>query len=129
MMLTAADPIVDQWYRQHEKGQKFKVVAVEPDDSLIEVQYFDGAVAEFDQADWEQLGAQPIEAPEDWTGAMDDIEYDDVDNQITDMKDSDWAEGYREQRTESAVEQALASNGIRGADRIEVADDNDDVSR
>jgi len=35
-------PIINQWYRHLDKGQRFFVTAVDEDDATVEVQHFDG---------------------------------------------------------------------------------------
>ncbi|MBF0219125.1 MAG: hypothetical protein HQL49_06310 [Gammaproteobacteria bacterium] len=65
-----------QWYRD-DSDQYFEVVAVDEDEALIEIQYFDGAVEEVDFDSWNQLGIVESAAPEDWSGPFDDLERDD----------------------------------------------------
>lgn len=61
---------IDQWYRDSDGGF-FKVVAIESGGDAIEVQYYDGTVAELDSLEWRERRAQAVEAPEDWSGAVD----------------------------------------------------------
>lgn len=89
-MPTEADPIVENWYQHLDKGQKFQVVAVDEDSGLIEIQQFDGNVEEIDFDTWYELDIEPTEAPENWTGPMDDIEIDDLGYSATDMQPDDW---------------------------------------
>jgi hypothetical protein len=91
-MAHELDPIVGNWYRHLDKGQYFTVVAVSEEDGTIEVQHFDGDVEELDLADWAAQDIELAEAPEDWTGPMDDVEVDDLPYTETDMTASDWAE-------------------------------------
>lgn len=67
---------IGSWYRTPD-GQEFEVVAIDGDDS-IEIQHFEGEVAELDRDTWEQLLLMEINAPEDWTGAYDELERDDL---------------------------------------------------
>jgi hypothetical protein len=89
-------PIINQWYRHLDKGQRFFVTAVDEDDATVEVQHFDGDVEEFDTSEWYQQKIEPIEQPEDWTGPVDDIERDDLGYSETDMTEEDWAEPMKE---------------------------------
>lgn len=61
---------VGGWYRTIE-GDNLEVVAYDPDDGVIEVQFYDGTVEEYDLEDWEELEAVPIAPPEDWSGSLD----------------------------------------------------------
>lgn len=97
-MPTEADPMLQQWYQHLDKGQKFRVVAVDEASGLIEIQYFDGDLEEIDRDTWYELDIELIEPPEDWTGPMDDIERDDLGYSETDMESEDWSAPLRELR-------------------------------
>jgi len=68
--LMLLSPVIGSWY-QNVAGESFEVVAHDPDDSTIEIQYFDGTVEELDQESWEEIVVQTVAAPEDWSGSMD----------------------------------------------------------
>lgn len=95
-MPTELDPIEGHWYKHLDKGQKFTVVAVYPDDELVEIQHFDGDIEELTLDDWYGMEIEAVEEPEDWTGPIDDVETDDLDYEETDMDDEDWDEEYDE---------------------------------
>jgi hypothetical protein len=40
-------PVIGEWYRR-PGGETFEVVAIDPDDRTIEIQYFDGTVEELE---------------------------------------------------------------------------------
>lgn len=61
---------VGAWY-QTIGGDLFEVVAVDENEDSIEVQYFDGTVAEFDSDAWSELVPAPASPPEDWSGSLD----------------------------------------------------------
>jgi hypothetical protein len=92
-MDSETDPIVDNWYQHPDKGQAFRVVAVDEAEGWVEIQYFDGNVEELDLDSWLRLELQPIEAPENWSGPMDAAEMDDITGtEISDTPAEDWAE-------------------------------------
>ncbi|MGB5260448.1 MAG: DUF6763 family protein [Gammaproteobacteria bacterium] len=95
-MATEADPIIDAWYHYPAKAQKFRVTALDEDNATIEIQYFDGAIDELDNETWYELDAERIEAPEDWTGPMDNIEQDDLDLADREMSREDREAPYME---------------------------------
>jgi hypothetical protein len=72
-------PAVGQWF-QPAGGEPLEVVAVDPDDGTIEVQYFDGTVEEFELQEWRAMAMEAMEAPEDWTGSL-DVEPEDTENE------------------------------------------------
>ncbi|HMK84711.1 MAG TPA: DUF6763 family protein [Steroidobacteraceae bacterium] len=86
-------PIVGQWYRG-DTNQLFEVVAIDEEDQTIEIQYFDGTVAEIEFDSWnEQLFDELIDvadAPEDWSGAV-DVEAEDLDRDFEDNARSPWS--------------------------------------
>ncbi|HHH37995.1 MAG TPA: hypothetical protein ENK50_00245 [Sedimenticola sp.] len=63
-------PRVGDWY-QNPEGELLEVVAWDPDEKSVEVQYFDGTVGEYDFESWAELALQPAEPPEDWSGSLD----------------------------------------------------------
>lgn len=77
-MTTRLIPEVGHWYSHRDKGQMFQVVAVDEDEGFVEIQDFDGDVDEIDLDSWFAMPIDPAEAPEDWTGPVDDVETDDL---------------------------------------------------
>ena len=71
--------VIGEWYRR-PAGESFEVVAIDPDDRTIEIQYFDGTVEEIDLDDWFEEPIEATEAPEDWTGSV-DVEPEDTENE------------------------------------------------
>jgi hypothetical protein len=94
--MTELDPIVGNWYRHLDKGQTFRVVAVDDTSGLVEVQHFDGDVEEIESDAWADMVLAAAEEPEDWTGPVDDVEADDMDYSETDMQETDWRQPLRE---------------------------------
>jgi hypothetical protein len=90
IMTDDLDPIVGNWYRHLDKGQRFEVIAVDEDEGFVEIQHFDGDVEEIDLEGWYEMELEGIEPSEDWTGPIDDIEPDDLGYTETDMEDEDW---------------------------------------
>ncbi len=84
--MNVIKPVVGQWYRGGT-NELFEVVAIDDDDETIEIQYFDGTVAEIDFDAWnEQLLDDLIDAadaPEDWSGSV-DMEAEDFDREFED---------------------------------------------
>jgi hypothetical protein len=72
-------PVVGKWYAR-PGGDSFEVVALDPDDATIEIQYFDGTVEELEIEEWYEAGIETGDAPEDWTGSL-DVEPEDTENE------------------------------------------------
>ena len=67
---------IGAWYEDVSTGAIFEVVAIDDDSNTIEYQHIDGEVGEFDFSAWKQLPLLSAEAPEDWSGPLNDIEPD-----------------------------------------------------
>lgn len=76
-MAIGVIPIVGHWYQNPDQS-KFEVIALDEDDGVIEIQYFDGELDEVEFDVWPQMGLEGVSAPEDWTGAFDGFERDDL---------------------------------------------------
>lgn len=83
------EPSVGEWYRDAD-GRSFEIVAVDEEDGSIEVQYFDGAVEEYEFETWYELDVEPTAPPEDWSGPYDDLERDDMGDTEVPMHPEDW---------------------------------------
>ena len=55
-----AEPVVGQWYRHLEKDYEFKVVAVDEDEGIVQIQYIDDEVEELDIDSWYEWDIEPI---------------------------------------------------------------------
>lgn len=77
--MTNPTPVIGEWYRR-PGGDSFEVVAVDPDDRTIEIQYFDGTIEELELDEWRQDAIEATEPPEDWTGSV-DVEPEDTENE------------------------------------------------
>jgi len=70
--MPSCDPRIGDWYRNQQK-QTFEVVAYDPGDGSIEIQYFDGDIEEIEIDVWKELVINPVDPPEDWSGPFDGI--------------------------------------------------------
>jgi len=68
-------PVVGMWYAR-SGGDSFEVVAIDRDDSTIELQYFDGTIDE-----WREEVIVAASPPEDWTGSV-DVDPEDTENEF-----------------------------------------------
>lgn len=74
-------PVLNAWYQDAEEDQVFEVIAIDDEDGTIEIQYYDGEVAELDFDTWKQMVVIPARPPEDWRSAY---ELSDDDNNDSD---------------------------------------------
>ena len=73
-------PVVGNWYAR-SGGDSFEVVAIDRDDSTIELQYFDGTIEELDFDEWREEEIVAASPPEDWTGSV-DVDPEDTENEF-----------------------------------------------
>ena len=73
------DPAIGRWYQRVRDGRLFQVVAVDDDEELVEWQDFDGGIGEVSLDEWHTWDIEVTAAPEDWTGAIDEIQRGDLD--------------------------------------------------
>jgi hypothetical protein len=98
IMPNEQDPGIDQWYAHLDKGQRFYVVAINEDQNTIDIQHFDGDLEEISLDEWRNLQIELSEEPENWTGALDIAEIDDLGTGVTDTGEDDWAEPGKDYR-------------------------------
>ena len=59
-------PVVGNWYQETEQGSIFEVVAYDEEEQTVEIQHLDGEVEEYDLDTWRDMTISGIEPPEDW---------------------------------------------------------------
>lgn len=99
IMTIPKKPKLDAWYEDGE-GRSFKIVAIDDHDNTIEIQYFDGDVAEVESDTWYLLDLQSIEEPENGSGPFDSLEEDDIDGTSRPARPEDLSEPLDEMDTE-----------------------------
>lgn len=76
-MNNEIEPKVGSWYQNLINGQVFQVVSLDEDAALVELQHADGDVEEVGLDEWHSMDLESTDAPDDWTGPIDDPEIDD----------------------------------------------------
>ena len=77
------EPVVGQWYENLEEEESFRVLSVDEDSELVELEYLDGDIEEIDLETWHEMDLERIEEPEGWSESDDEDEAED---------DEDWDE-------------------------------------
>jgi hypothetical protein len=84
------EPAVGQWYENVEENEQFRVIAVDEDALLVEIEYLDGDIEELDMDTWAEFDLEKINQPEGWSGAdLDDDEDEDDDWDDDEDEDDD----------------------------------------
>ena len=86
------EPVAGQWYENLEEDDSFRVLSVDEDEELVEIEYLDGEIEELDIDAWHELDLERIAQPEGWTAPEDEDDDDDDDDEDEDEDDDDWDE-------------------------------------
>jgi hypothetical protein len=85
-------PVPGKWYENREEDETFRVLSVDEDDELVEIEYVDGEIEELDLDTWHELDLEPTDTPEGWSDDADEggeDEDDDFDDEEEDDEDDD----------------------------------------
>ncbi len=97
-MAREYEPVVGQWYENLDENESFRVLSVDEDAELIEIEYLDGDVEEIDLETWQELDLDKIEEPEGWAGSR--IEEEDEEEEEEDEEDEELDEDEDEDEDE-----------------------------
>lgn len=90
------EPTPGQWYDNVEEEETFRVLTVDEDSELIEIEYLDGEIEELDLEAWHEMDLEKVSEPEGWADRDDDDDDDDEDeddeddDEDDDDDDDDW---------------------------------------
>ena len=88
------EPVPGQWYENLEEEEQFRVLTMDEDSELIEIEYLDGDIEELDLEAWREMDLDRIEEPEGWSDddeeSEDEEEWDEEEDE--DEDDDDWDE-------------------------------------
>ena len=67
------EPVAGQWYENLEEEESFRVLSVDEDSELVEIEYLDGDIEEIDLEAWHEMDLELTQEPEgqapSWAGA------------------------------------------------------------
>ena len=87
------EPVKGQWYENVEEEETFRVLTVDEDAELVEIEYLDGDIEELDIDAWHEMDLERIAEPEGWVAPEAAAEGDDDDDEEEDAdedEDDDW---------------------------------------
>lgn len=84
------DPVKGQWFEDLEENEIFRVLSVDPDEEIVEVQYENGDIEEMDLDTWHELDLERAEEPEGW--ASDEPETKEKGKEEEEDEEEDWDE-------------------------------------
>ncbi|MGC8517396.1 MAG: DUF6763 family protein [Steroidobacteraceae bacterium] len=82
------EPVPGKWYEDLEEEESFRVLKVDEDAELIEIEHLDGEIEEVDLETWHEMDLEPTEEPEGW--AESDEEDEEEEEEDEDEDDEDW---------------------------------------
>ncbi len=85
-------PVPGKWYENLEEEETFRVLTVDEDNELVEIEYVDGEIEELDLDTWHELDLELTEEPEGWSDESDDDEDEDEYWDEDEDEDDDWDE-------------------------------------
>jgi hypothetical protein len=102
------EPVPGQWYENLEDEESFRVLTVDEDSELVEIEYLDGEIEEIDLETWHEMDLEQTDEPEGWAESdededeeeEDEEDEDDWDEDEDDEDDDDWDEDEEDERDE-----------------------------
>jgi hypothetical protein len=79
------EPVPGQWYENLEEEEPFRVLTMDEDSELVEIEYLDGDIEEIDLETWHELDLELTTEPEGWAASQEEEDDEDED-------DDDWDE-------------------------------------
>lgn len=87
------EPVKGQWYENAEEDELFRVLSVDEDGELVEIEYVDGDIEEMDLDSWHELDLERTTEPEGWAddkaSADEEEEAEDWDEEEDEDEDED----------------------------------------
>ena len=83
------EPVAGQWYENLEEEEQFRVLSVDEDSELVEIEYLDGDIEEIDIEAWHEMDLDRIEEPEGWSESDKEEEEEEDDDWDEDEDDDD----------------------------------------
>jgi TATA-binding protein-associated factor Taf7 len=81
------EPVPGQWYENLEEEEPFRVLTMDEDSELVEIEYLDGDIEEIDLETWHEMDLELTQEPEGWAASQE--EEDDEDDEDDDWDDED----------------------------------------
>ena len=82
-------PVPGKWFENKEEEETFRVLSVDEDDELVEIEYLDGEIEELDLDTWHELDLEPTEEPEGWSDDADEDDEEEEDDDFDEDEDED----------------------------------------
>ncbi|HEX8756124.1 MAG TPA: DUF6763 family protein [Steroidobacteraceae bacterium] len=84
------EPVPGQWYENLEDEESFRVLTVDEDSELVEIEYLDGEIEEIDLETWHEMDLDRTDEPEGWAESDEDDDEDEEEEDEDEDEDDDW---------------------------------------
>ena len=82
------EPVAGQWYENLEEEESFRVLTVDEDSELVEIEYLDGDIEEIDIEAWHEMDLERTQEPEGWAESQEEDEEEEDEEE----DEEDWDE-------------------------------------
>jgi hypothetical protein len=86
------EPVKGQWYENSEEEETFRVLSVDEDAELVEIEYLDGDIEELDLDAWHEMDLERIPEPEGWAANEAENDAEEEEEEEEEDEDDDWDE-------------------------------------
>jgi hypothetical protein len=83
------EPVPGQWYENLEEEEPFRVLTMDEDSELVELEYLDGDIEEIDLETWHEMDLELTTEPEGWAASQEEKEDEDEEDDWDDDDDDD----------------------------------------
>jgi Family of unknown function (DUF6763) len=83
------EPVPGQWYENLEEEESFRVLSVDEDSELVEIEYLDGDIEEIDLEAWHEMDLERTDEPEGWSEPEEEDEEEEEEEEEEDEDDFD----------------------------------------
>jgi Family of unknown function (DUF6763) len=84
------EPVPGQWYENLEDEESFRVLTVDEDSELVEIEYLDGEIEEIDLETWHEMDLDQTDEPEGWAESEEDEDEEEEEEDEDEDEDDDW---------------------------------------
>ena len=86
------EPVPGQWYENLEDEESFRVLTVDEDSELVEIEYLDGEIEEIDLETWHEMDLDQTAEPEGWAESDEEEDEEEEEEEDEEEDDDDWDE-------------------------------------
>ena len=83
------EPVPGQWYENLEEEEPFRVLSMDEDSELAEIEYLDGDIEEIDLETWHEMDLELTQEPEGWSESQEDDDEEEEEDDDWDDEDED----------------------------------------